>query len=440
MIIIVGAGITGLALGELLKRKNIPFRIVEASERPGGNISSLQMGPYLIEQGPNSLQMNDQLYYWLTQLQLEEDLVYSLPAAKNRYILKNSKYQKLPKGPQYLPFNTSLSLDAKRRLIRERKVKSLAPENESVDLFFRRRFGDEITEYVVYPFISGIYAGDPKQLFARAAFPNLLEWEKSYGSLMVGMIRERNKKVHSGIFSFHEGLQRLVERLADKVSDEISYRSKVSRMYASNPMYLHMKEGAGIEGEMVVLTVPAYQAANILQSAYPAIAKDISTVYYPPVSVVYSAYKKRQVRHSLKGFGALHNQVERSNTLGTLFSSSVFPNRCPEGEVLLTTFVGGTLHPQWAQASEQELQERVVEDHNRFLGVKGAPVFQYVKRWEKAIPQYDSKIYPAWQHEETLEKHGVFLGGNWIGGISVVSCIRRAFYLANKLEAVVSSQ
>ena len=434
MIIIVGAGITGLALGELLKRKNIPFQIVEASERPGGNIRSLQMGPYLIEEGPNSLQMNDQLHYWLTQLHLEEDLVYSLPAAKNRYILKNSKYQKLPKGPQYLPFNTSLSIDAKRRLLRERKVKSLAPENETVDLFFRRRFGDEITEYVVYPFISGIYAGDPKQLLARAAFPNLLEWEKSYGSLMVGMIRERNNKVHNGIFSFQEGLQRLVERLADKLSDKITYNSKVSRLFASNPMYLHIKDGKGIEGEKIVLTVPAHQASSILQSAYPDIAKDISKVYSPPVSVVYTAYKKGQVKHSLKGFGALHNQVERSNTLGTLFSSSVFPNRCPEGEVLLSTFVGGTLHPKWAQASEEEIRERVGEDHKRFLGVKGVPVFQHVKRWEKAIPQYDANIYPAWQHEDTLEKHGVLLGGNWIGGISVVSCIRRAFYLASKLE------
>ncbi|MEM9719614.1 MAG: protoporphyrinogen oxidase [Bacteroidota bacterium] len=440
MIIIVGAGITGLALGELLKRKNIPFRIIEASQRPGGNMSSLQMGPYLIEEGPNSLQMNDQLFYWLTQLQLSEDVVYSLPAAKNRYILKSSKYQKLPKGPQSLLLNTSLSLQAKKRIINERRVKSLAPHNESIDAFFRRRFGDEITDYVVYPFVSGIYAGDPKQLMVKAAFPNLLKWEKSYGSLLVGMIKQRNDQVHKGIFSFQEGLQRLVDRLADKVSAEISFDQEVSRLYASDPMYLHMNKGKGIEGNKIVLTVPAYQAAKILQSSYPQIAKDIAKIYSPPVSVVYTAYKKQQIKHSLRGFGALHNQVERSNTLGTLFSSSVFPNRCPDGEVLLTTFVGGSLHPNWALAPEAEIKERVTEDHQRFLGVKGEPVFQHLRKWEKAIPQYTVDIYPAWEHEETLENHGIYLGGNWIGGISVVSCIRRAFYLANKLEAGVSNK
>ena len=35
----------------------------------------------------------------------------------------------------------------------------------------RRRFNQEVLDYVVNPFIAGIFAGDPEQLSVRHAFP-----------------------------------------------------------------------------------------------------------------------------------------------------------------------------------------------------------------------------------------------------------------------------
>ena len=57
-------------------------------------------------------------------------------------------------------------------------------EEESVAQFVRRKFGHEILEYLVAPFVSGVYAGDPEKLSLRAAFPPLDEWERTYGSVL----------------------------------------------------------------------------------------------------------------------------------------------------------------------------------------------------------------------------------------------------------------
>ena len=437
MIAIVGAGITGLTLGMLLKKQGIPFIILEASDKPGGNIQTLDQGPYRLESGPNSLQLNNNMYRWLEDLQLEKEIVMSLPSAKNRYILKQGRYRKLPKSPLYLLSNRTLSWKAKKAIWNEPKQTSLSPEQETIDSFFRRRLGDEITDYVVHPFISGIYAGNPNKLLIGAAFPKLLSFEKKEGSLIKGMVRSRKKQTHKGIFSFNKGLSVAIHRMADVLESDIHYKATVSKLFASQPIHLSLEEGTGIDASQVVLCVPAHKAADVLSEAYSDISQDLTQVFYPHVSVVFSAYKKKHIRHSLMGFGALHNHLEPSNTLGTIFTSSVFPNRCPADEVLLTTFIGGALYPDWAEKEEADILEAVKQDHQRFLGAKQEPVFQHLVRWEKAIPQYEESVLPAWTHEALLQQHGIRLGGNWIGGISVGSCVERAYELA---EAINLSQ
>lgn len=437
MIAIVGAGITGLTLGVLLKKQGIPFTILEASDKAGGNIQTLAREPYLLESGPNSLQLNNLMYRWLEELQLEKEILMSLPSAKNRYILKQGKYRKLPRSPLYLLGNRTLSWKAKKAIWNEPKQNSLSPEGETIDGFFRRRLGDEITDYVVHPFISGIYAGNPHKLLIGAAFPKLITFEKEAGSLIKGMVRSRKKQAHKGIFSFSKGLSEAVLRMEELLESHIRYGAKVNKLFASEPLHLQLANGAGVDASQVVLCIPAYQAGKVLQEAYPNIAQDFSQVYYPHVAVVFSAYKKKHLRHSLQGFGALHNHLEPSHTLGTIFTSSVFPNRCPDDEVLLTTFAGGSLYPTWAEKDEKEILQAVNMDHQRFLGAKQEPVFQHLVRWERAIPQYEESILPAWKHEALLQQHGIRLGGNWIGGISVGACVERGYELA---EAINSSQ
>jgi len=435
MIAIIGAGITGLTLGELLSREGIDFRLYEGSDRTGGNIQTLKAGEYILEKGPNSLIMNDFLFEWLTGLGIDDQVVYASSAAKKRYILKGGTYRSLPGGPLSLLTNSSLSWKAKIRLWNEPKQPLEEIENESIDHFFRRRLGDEVTDYLVYPFISGIYAGDPEALLVSEAFPNLLAWEQEYGSILKGFMRSRKVQQHKGTFSFRRGLGQLVKVLTRKIEDRIYMKTEISSIKPIGSEWeVTTENGESQRYKYVVSTIPAYRLSKILMMDDEEFTESLSQISYPPVSMTYTAYKKSAVGHPLDGFGALHNQLEDSYSLGTIFSSTVFPGRCPDDEVLMTTFVGGALHREKAQEGDENIFEGVWEDHQRLLQVSEKPVFRHLVRWPRAIPQYDRDVLGVRSLQENIYRKGLFLGGNWTGGISVGSCIKHAHYLFEELE------
>jgi len=433
MIAIIGGGITGLMIAEQLRRAGVPYQLYETTDRVGGNIQSMHFGPYVLESGPNTLVMSDEIHQELDQLGLLDKVIYATGSARYRYILKNGSYRRLPSGPLDLLTNTTLSWSAKRHIWRETRIPYEEIRNESVDHFFRRRLGDEITDYLVYPFISGIYAGNPKQLLVGEAFPNLKEWEKTKGSILKGFVGQRKKKTHSGTFSFKGGLQILPDRLAEINQQHIFLNMPVKRLRRSTEWEVIFETGETKYFSEIVCTLPAHQLSRLVSDWEPDFASLLANIYYPPLSVVYSAYKKAKVGKNLPGFGALHNQVEESHTLGTLFSSTIFENRCPEDEMLFTTFVGGALHPQKAMMEESELLALVKADHRRFLRVLDPPIFSYVNRWPRAIPQYNEDVLPLKTWEDKLKAQQMWLGGNWIGGISVGACIKRSKILVSEL-------
>ena len=81
-------------------------------------------------------------------------------------------------------------------------------------------------------------------------------------------------------------------------------------------------------------------------------------------------------------------KVEGFKILGTIFSSSLFPNRAPAGHLTLTSYVGGERFPELASLAPEELFDLTCEDLRVLLGVRGKPTFQHSVFYPKAIPQY----------------------------------------------------
>ncbi len=437
MIAIIGAGITGLHLGYLLKKEGINFQIFEAGNRTGGNIGTVKEGPYQMDIGPNSLRMNADFHHLLTDLNLHDQVVYTSPSAKKRFVLRNGKYQAMPMSPPALLFGPFFKWKDLRRLWKERKLPVKNIPNESVDAFFRRRFGGLVADYLVGPFISGIFAGDAKELLVESAFPRIKEWEREYGSVLKGFFKGRTKSQYKGIFSMRGGLGQLTDAMTAHLGDQVDTGMRLTGLGQDRggSWLLTFDSGGTIQADKVVLALPSYTAAKLLKPTHPELAKNLVELNYPPVSVVITAYKRSDVGHPLDGFGALNNQVEDRQTLGTIFSSSVFPGRCPEDEVLLTTFVGGARRPELAELSDEYLLASVVRDHRELLDTNRAPVFFKVIRWPKAIPQYDAAALAAQQTANNLNSQGLYLGGNWSGGISVPSCLEKAQFLCEQLTS-----
>jgi oxygen-dependent protoporphyrinogen oxidase len=153
--------------------------------------------------------------------------------------------------------------------------------------------------------------------------------------------------------------------------------------------------------------------------------ESLRTVYYPPIARVAVAFPRDKVAHALDGFGVLIPKREQMNTLGILFSSSLFPQRAPEGYALLTAYLGGSRGPDVVNMTDAELLELTVADMKKLLGVAGRPVFEDVVRVPLSIPQYNVGYGTVKESIGEIEARakGLFLAGSYRGGISVADCI-----------------
>jgi oxygen-dependent protoporphyrinogen oxidase len=451
-IAIIGGGITGLTAAFQTQRKGLPVTLYEADQRMGGVIQSVREQGYLAEFGPNTiLETSPKIGALISDLGLEQRRLYSDPKAENRYLVRGRKPVLMPGSPAAF-FTTKLfSFGAKLGLLREPFVRRApADAEESLAQFVRRRLGREFLDYAINPFVAGVYAGDPERLSVKQAFPKLHALEQKYGSLILGQFlgaRERKRraevsKQNAKKISFDEGLQVLTETLGLRLGDSVRLDSPVVaiRQDASGWTVTSRSRGEQIEQEhsAVIYTGPAYRLPAIeLALSRPVSCAPLTQIQYPPVASVVLGFRRSEVAHPLDGFGMLIPEVEQFHILGTLFSSSLFPNRAPEGYVTLTSYVGGTRAPDLAVGAADELVDLTLRDLRVLLGVSGQPTFQHCFLFPKAIPQYEVGYSRFKQLMADLESKapGLFLAGNYRDGVSLGDSIVSGHNVADRVQA-----
>lgn len=175
--------------------------------------------------------------------------------------------------------------------------------------------------------------------------------------------------------------------------------------------------------DAVVYAAPLH-AVGALEGLPDGDLTPLTSVTYAPLSVVALGFRRENVGHPLDGFGMLVPRVEEAfHTLGTLFSSSIFPGRAPEGHVLLTSFLGGMRNPSLAGAPADDAVELVLRDLQQLLEISGVPAFRMHVTWRRSIPQYHLGYGTTIETMERLERAwpGWFMGGNFRGGVSVAA-------------------
>ncbi|WP_162428853.1 protoporphyrinogen oxidase [Pontibacter pudoricolor] len=435
---IIGAGISGLALAYYLQKLGVPYDLFEASENVGGNIKTVKESGYLLELGPNSLQVTPELKTLLQELKLEREVVPAAQAGYQRYVLHNGSYEKLPANPFSLLSNTFFSWKTKLRILREKEIPPADIDYETIAQFFERRFGHGVINYAVNPFIAGIYGGDPEKLLVRKALPALKELENNYGSVLKGLMQQKSDQLTHQNISFANGMQTLPNAIAEKLIS-LHTGHRVEMITRNQGKYIISCATTGDydtqEYNLLVLALPALQAAELLHYTFPGMAAALQNIHYPPMAVVHSVYNRNDVSHELDGYGALHPKAECPFAVSSVWSSSLFEGRCRPHEVLFTSFVGGAQFEQHALTHKDELMACVHKELEVTYGIKAdKPVFQHMYLWEHSIPQYDLYIEDAHHMAERLEQEGLFIAANWQAGVSVVGCIRHAKELAHKIN------
>lgn len=447
-VIVVGAGISGLASAWGIQQQGARVLVLEAGSRAGGCIATTREHGCLFESGPNSaLETTPLINRLLEALDIVGARIPANPDARNRYILREGRLHAAPLSPFTFLTTPLFSTGAKLRLLREPFIaRGAADAEETVAAFVRRRLGVEFLDYAVNPFVGGVYAGKPEMLSVSAAFPRLHELEREYGSLIRGQLfgtraraRDLEKsKLSAPIFAFREGMQTLTDAIARHLP-RIELGTEVVSMAAGDNCYVINADSTGTRREFrasaVLLAVPAYTAARLVASIAPRAATALAEIPYPPVAVTHSAYRRSAIAHPLDGFGMLVPERECRQILGTIFSSSLFDNRAPRELVLLTTFLGGMRQPELAQLGERQIAHIAEAENAELLGIAGRAEFVKVTRWARAIPQYTLGHSVRIAQLDAAERMfpGLFFCANYRGGVAIGDCIKSAHRTANAM-------
>jgi protoporphyrinogen/coproporphyrinogen III oxidase len=419
-VVVVGAGAAGLSAALALREHGVEPLLIDAEDRAGGKLGTDSRRGFLMERAAlGILDRSGELAELSNALGITPRP--ASPAASLRFLERNCTVYPLPRGLGEALRTRLLTMREKLALLGE-PFRGPAPEGSSVADFFAYRLGTG-GRFLGDAIQTGIHAGDPDRLELRTAFPTLYALAADgKGSLVRGAFaRRRGKKPHARLTSFAGGMQELVDSLARRTRPAL--KSRLVAIRAAAPGFRLQVESGGvateIEAQRVVLATPAPRAADALRAMAPELAARLRELRAAPVSLVHLRVKPEDVAPLHRGFGLLR---PGRPVLGALFPAALWPERAPEGQVLLSALVGGARHPDAAARSEGQLVQLVRDE----LHLRGAPEPLAIVRWSEAIPQYEpghaARI--AEIDRLTAAHPGLELAGAWYRGIGVLDCLR----------------
>jgi len=463
--VVVGSGVSGLSAAIQMKKDapDASMLITEARDRVGGNITTKSANGRLWEEGPNSFQPGDPILSTACDVGLKDDILLADPNSY-RFVWWEGQLRALPAGPADAVFGDFLSWPGKIRAgLGAIGIKDPMPaREESVKEFVTRNLGPEAFERLIDPFVSGVYAGDPADLSAEAATGRVQVLEKNGGSLVGGAIdflqkqstkKERDPRLPEvkgqTVGSFRGGLQQFASGMADylkKRDTNIELNWKLESYSWDPKAEQHVLQYATSNGKKtlrsksVILTAPAHVTSDILRPTSADAADALDEIKYPRVAAVTVEYPKsafREPEHGkgiVNGFGQLHPRSQKIRTLGTIYSSSLFPDRVPDDDrVMLLHYIGGARDPELHGGIEDMSEGDLVEaTHKDTLTTMLKPDAELpdalgVRVWPRAIPQFSVG------HAERLERargsldsagvKGMYLLGNYTGGVALGRCV-----------------
>ncbi len=447
-VIVIGGGLAGLTVAHRLKQRGIEVQVLESSKAVGGKIGARKVGGEPFDVGANTvLESNDAIHKLIDELGLRSEMLGASPQANARWIMKNGKLVALPTSPLAFLTTPLFSLGAKLRLLREPFI-AKASREETIAEFVTRRFGKEILDYAINPFLIGTYAAKPEDLSARAAFKVMSELEEKYGSVIKGAIArakeaKQHPKPYSGkMFSFAGGFYTVIQKLSATLGASIERGAEVQDIQREGTewrvFYVQQNEMKLLTATHLVFATPADVTANLIQGLDKQVSEALSKIPYSPVAQVFLGFTKEEAAQP-QGFGFLVPEKEERQILGAVYNSAIFPSRYQT--VAFTVFLGGSRKPELVRYSDGTLIEVATAELQSILNIKARPVIESVAKWERAIPQYrigHSEILAKVNALEAREKTLAFVG-NWRGGISVPDTIAQAEETAERLLVSLSA-
>ena len=464
-IAVAGAGLSGLSLCHALQEKldlagkSASITLFESEARTGGKVQTIKEDGYLVEWGPNGFLNNKPDTLELChKLGIAKLLLPSNDAARKRYIYAGGRLHRLPESPPAFIGSKLISWPGKFRLMAEPFVPKIkSGVDETLADFARRRLGPEALERLIGPMASGVFGGDPETMSLRSCFPRIYELERDYGGLFKAMLKLMMKKRREqpaaqkagpagpgGVLtSFDGGLEVLTRALGKAFKGEVRLGQpvlKVEKAADGKGFVIHAGGSHDVfTADVFISASPAYAAADFLSPIDPNIPEVLEQIKYAPMAVVCMGTELENIGVPLDGFGFLVGMREGRRLLGSLWDSSIFPGRAPEGFGSLRSMAGGARDLATPALPDAELAEVVRKELSDIMGLTGVPKFLKVFKHEKAIPQYTVGHGDRVARLDAIEaRHqGLLFAGNSFRGVGINDCVREAYNVADKAMLLI---
>ena len=471
-VIIIGGGAAGLGAAYKVRRAaaaghDVDCVLVEKDERVGGKIVTDivrddEGAEYVVDGGSDAFVSGKPAIGRIARMiGVADDMVPAREENKKTLIVKGRRLVEMPDGimmfapTKLVPLATTslYSWPAKFRMALDlflpRKVRWAEGEtaqdhDETLESFVVRRMGRESLDRLAEPLVGGVHASDPGEMSLAATFPNFLEMEQQFGSVIRGFLNERKKreemrkkyppkpgaKPWAFFNTFHGGMQQLTDGMADAVGREriVTGVRATALTRTGDGWRVGLSTGEELEGDAVIVATEGWAAAELARTVDSEVGELLASIPYSSSATVPMAFRAEDCPADLKWFGILSPIVENRPLLAVTLSSSKWPDRAPEGRVLLRGFVGGPANQHLLEEMDDAaLIETVRAQIVDLLGMAPdvQPIYASVYRWNGGMPQYTlghlDRVDEIERRSASIS--GFALAGGAFRGVGVPNCI-----------------
>ena len=421
-VLVVGGGITGLAAARDLARDGVPVTLVEAGDRLGGKVSTERVDGLVIERGPDSFLATRPAAVALARELGLTDALVGTRDPRAVYIRHRGDLVPMPEGlglvlpTRAMPFARTrlFSWPEKARMAKDVAwPRILGDDDVAVGTFLRRRLGNALVDRLAGPLVGGVYGTPIDELSLDAVVPQLRTAERDHRSLLLAGLADgramrraaaaraaaakaatavpRATPKPLGVFtSLRGGMDTLIDALADSLADA---GAGIRTGLAVDTL---ARAGAGVTAtfadgttgryDAVILATPAPVAAALLEDEVPGASRALRAIPHGTSILVTLAYPRANVGREIVGHGYLVPPTEGGPIAACTWSSEKWPDRAPDGTLLLRMFVRdeGT----WTSMPEADLVAAARTDAEHTLRIAGPPSLVRVFRYAGAMPRY----------------------------------------------------
>ncbi|MEV5513593.1 protoporphyrinogen oxidase [Streptomyces flaveolus] len=452
-VVVIGAGIAGLAAAHRLLERGARVTVLEASDRVGGKLLPGEIAGVRVDLGAESMLARRPEAVGLARAAGLADRLQP-PATASASLWTRGALRPMPKGHVMGVPGTAaalsgvLSPEGLARIGRDAELpRTEVGDDVAVGEYVAARLGREVVDRLVEPLLGGVYAGDAYRISLRSAVPQLFEAARTHTSLTEAVRALQGRTATSPpsgpvFMGIEGGIGTLPLAVAWSVrarGGEIVTGAPVTELRRTAPHGWRIVAGDRVlHAGAVVVAVPARPAAELLRAEAPAAAAELAAVEYASMALITLAYRRSDAAALPEGSGFLVPPVD-----GRTIKASTFASRkwgwIGDGDrdlVVLRTSVGRYGETEILGRDDDGLVAVSRHDLEEATGLAAAPVATRVTRWQDGLPQYPvghhARVARVRAHVAKLP--GLAVCGAAYDGVGIPASIASAYAAADQIH------